>query len=80
MRDLPNLVIYVERKEGPILKDVRFWRLDAQKRLLESGRAREDRHSFDQANSVIKVLLRDGMPEAQSKTEPEDYRQQGDKT
>jgi lipopolysaccharide export system permease protein len=73
VRDFPNLVIYVEGKEGAILQDVWFWRLDNQQRVLESGRAREGALSFDEENAVLEVKLRDVVAVAQNENDPENY-------
>lgn len=73
VRDFPNLVIYVEGKDGPILRDVWFWRLDDEQRVLESGRANEGELTFDEENRVLEVMLRGVSAEAQNERDPENY-------
>lgn len=73
VRDFPNLVIYAEGKEGTVLQDVWFWRLDDEQRVLEFGRAQEGELSFDEENSMLEVMLRDVSAEAQNENDPENY-------
>lgn len=73
VRDFPNLVIYAEGKEGAVLQDVWFWRLDKEQRVLESGRAREGELFFDEENAVLEVMLREVSAEARNENDPENY-------
>lgn len=73
VRDFPNIVLYVDEKEGPMLRDVWFWRLDKQNRVREFGRAREGELFFDEENSSLEVVLRDVGAEARNEKDPENY-------
>ena len=73
MRDFPNIVLYVEEKEGAILRDVWFWRLDKQDRVREFGRAKSGELRFDEENAALEVVLKDVTAEARNDKDPEDY-------
>ena len=73
VRDFPNIVLYVDEKEGPVLRDVWFWRLDKQNRVREFGRAREGELFFDEENASLEVVLRQVAAEARNDKDPENY-------
>lgn len=73
VRDFPNVVLYVDEKEGPVLRDVWFWRLDKQNRVRELGRAKEGELFFDEENAALEVILRGVAAEARNDKDPEDY-------
>jgi len=73
VRDFPNIVLYVDEKEGAVLRDVWFWRLDKQDRVREFGRAAEGALFFDEENSSLEVVLRNVTAEARNDKDPENY-------
>ncbi|MCF3648384.1 LptF/LptG family permease [Synoicihabitans lomoniglobus] len=73
VRDFPNLVLYVDEKEGAQLRDVWFWRLDKESRVREFGRAGAGEVSFDEEAGALQLVLRDVVAEARSDKDPEDY-------
>lgn len=73
VRDFPNVVLYVDEKDGAVLRDVWFWRLDRQDRVREFGRAAEGELFFDEENSSLEVVLRNVAAEARDEKDPENY-------
>jgi len=73
VREFPGVVIYVEEKEGAVLRDIWFWRLDDENRVQESGRAKSGEVRFDQVTAALEVTLRDVMAEARNDVDPEDF-------
>jgi lipopolysaccharide export system permease protein len=73
VRDFPGVVVYVEEKEDAQLRDIWFWRLDDENRVLESGRARSGEVSFNEAAAALEVTLRDVTAEARNDADPEDF-------
>ena len=73
VRDFPNIVLYVDEKEGAVLRDVWFWRLDKENRVREFGRAQSGELHFDEENASLDVVLRGVSAEARNEKDPEDY-------
>jgi len=73
VRDFPNVVVYVEDKEGAELRDIWFWRMDDEDRVVESGRAASGLVEFDEAAAALSVTLRDVIAEARNDEDPEDF-------
>lgn len=73
VRDFPNVVVYVEEKQGAELQDIWFWRLDDESRVLESGRAKSGRVEFDEDAAALKVTLREVTAEARNDVDPENF-------
>ncbi len=73
VRDFSNMVVYVEEKEGSELKDIWFWRLDDEDRVVESGRAESGEVTFSETDAVLSVVLREVSIEARRDEDPEDF-------
>jgi lipopolysaccharide export system permease protein len=73
VRDFPNIVLYVDEKEGAILRDVWFWRLDKEDRVREFGRAQSGELHFDEENASLEIVLRGVSAEARNEKDPEDF-------
>lgn len=73
VRDFPNIVLYVEEKDGAELRDVWFWRLDRANRVSEFGRATAGSVRFDDETGSLKVELRGVVAEARNQQDPENY-------
>jgi len=73
VRDFPNVIVYVEEKAGAKLKDIWFWRMDDEDRVVESGRAAAGEVSFDERSATLSVVLRDVIAEARNADDPEDF-------
>lgn len=73
VRDFPNIVVYVEEKEGAELRDIWFWRLDDESRVIESGRAESGEVTFDEESAALTVTLREITAAARNEKDPEDY-------
>lgn len=75
IREFPNCVIYVYEKKGDELRDVWFWQLDREHRVIRFLRAESGHLDLDDANNQILVTLKRAWEEDREKT-PEDYRPQ----
>lgn len=64
VRDFPNLVLFLEEKNGAQLHDIWFWRLDKESRVREFGRAAAAEVSFDENEGELNLILRDVVAEA----------------
>jgi lipopolysaccharide export system permease protein len=73
VRDFPNMVVYVEEKDGAELKDIWFWRLDDENRVVESGRAKSGEVTFDETAAALSVVMREVSAEARTEKDPEDF-------
>ena len=73
IREFPRVVLFVEEKVDNELRDVWFWRLDAQDRVREFGRAKSGEAFFDQETSTLNVTLREVSAEARDDRDPENY-------
>jgi lipopolysaccharide export system permease protein len=72
IRDFPGLVIYVGEKRADMLKDIWIWKLDKQKRVVNSGRAATGWIRFDAVNRKLSVSLDHAQGEVHDKLDPED--------
>ncbi len=73
VRDFPQVVFYVEEKEGNQLRDIWFWRLDEEERVREFGRAAAGEVHFDDEEGALHVVLRDTAGEVRGLKDPEDF-------
>ena len=73
IRDFPGHVLYVREKDGPVLRDIWVWELDAQSRVKRLVRAESGRITYDdKTNSLISTLLQVKAEERDSEN-PEDF-------
>jgi lipopolysaccharide export system permease protein len=73
IRDFPGHVLYVREKEGPVLRDIWLWELDAQSRVKRLVRAESGRLDYDDAtNSLVSTLLQ-VKAEERDADNPEDF-------
>ncbi len=72
IRDFPDRIIYVGDKQGDLLKDIWFWDLDKQKRVINSGRAATGWIRFDEANSKLVLSLDYLQADTHDRKDPED--------
>ncbi len=73
IRDFSRRVLYVGAKDGPVLRDIWLWELDAQSRVRRLLRAEAGRIDYDEAtNSLIPTLVGVKIEERDPET-PEDF-------
>jgi lipopolysaccharide export system permease protein len=72
IRDFPGLIVYVGEKQGDLLKDIWVWKLDKQKRVINSGRAATGWIRFDAASRKLFIILDHAQGEVHDKLDPED--------
>jgi len=72
IRDFPGVVVYVGEKQGDLLKDIWFWKLDKQKRVINSGRAAHGWIRFDEAQGRLSITLDQAQGESRDLKDPED--------
>lgn len=68
----PGMVVYVGEKRGDLLKDIWIWKLDKQKRVINSGRAATGWVRFDAESRKLYVMLDDVQGQVHDKLDPED--------
>ena len=57
IREFKGCVIYVGAKEGTVLRDVWFWKLDDRQRMVQLVRATSGRIDFDEATNELVAVL-----------------------
>jgi lipopolysaccharide export system permease protein len=72
IRDFPGLIIYVGEKQHDLLKDIRIWELDKQKRVVKSGRATAGWIRFEEEKSKLVLSLDYLQAEVHDRQDPED--------
>lgn len=73
IRDFPGVVVYAGEKDGGELTDVWFWSLDREKRVTEFMHARSGRVDYDEAENVLKVMLRGTLTDQRNPKDPEKF-------
>ncbi|MDD3180280.1 MAG: LptF/LptG family permease [Opitutaceae bacterium] len=72
IRDFPGTIVYVNDKQGALLKDVWIWKLDRQKRVRTLVHAQSGRIDYDEANNRLLVTLRRFTSQEFDHKNPED--------
>ena len=73
IRDFKGCVIYVREKEGPLLRDIWLWELDAQSRVRRFVHAASGRLDFDEATNSLVPTLNLVKAEERDAENPEDF-------
>jgi lipopolysaccharide export system permease protein len=73
IRDFPGNVIYVGSKEGPVVRDIWVWQLDAQSRAIRFIRAESGRVDFDEATNSFIVPLHHATIEDYDRRAPDNF-------
>jgi lipopolysaccharide export system permease protein len=73
IRDFPGNVIYVGSKEGPVVRDIWVWQLDAQSRAIRFIRAESGRVDFDEATNSFIVPLHHATIEDYDRKAPDNF-------
>lgn len=72
IREFSGIVVYVGEKEGPILRDIWVWKLDKERRVVESGRAESGRIDYDEATNELILVGINAKAEKRDAENPED--------
>jgi lipopolysaccharide export system permease protein len=73
IRDFSGRVLYVGEKEGPVLRDIWIWELDAQSRVRRLVRAESGRLDYDEATNTLIPTLYRAKAEERDADNPEDF-------
>ncbi|MDB6127853.1 MAG: permease YjgP/YjgQ family protein [Verrucomicrobia bacterium] len=73
IRSFSNCVIYVNQKEGSVMKDVWLWKLDADKRVKTLIHAESGYVEYDEANYELIVTLTQARVENRDEKNPESF-------
>lgn len=73
IRNFSNCVIYVNEKEGSLMKDVWLWKLDDQKRVKTLIHAESGTIDYDEATNELIVTLTQARVENRNEKDPESF-------
>lgn len=73
IRDFPGYVVYVNEKQGGLMKDFWLWELDSDRRVKRLIRAEAGRFDYDDANNALILTLIHAQVETRSAANPEDF-------
>ncbi|MBL9203224.1 MAG: LptF/LptG family permease [Opitutaceae bacterium] len=73
IRDFPGHVLYVREKDGPELRDLWLWELDAQSRVKRLVRAESGHIAYDEAANTLVPTLHLVKAEERDAENPEDF-------
>ena len=73
IRNFRNLVLYVDEKDGPLLRDVWIWQLDDAGRAVQLLHAAEARVSYLSDTNELVVTFNRALLEMRDKENPEDF-------
>ena len=73
IRDFRGCVVYVGEKEGLVLRDIWFWRLDDQRRVTSFDRAETGRIEFDEESNTLRLTLTKARVETRDEDQPENF-------
>jgi lipopolysaccharide export system permease protein len=73
IRDFRGCVVYVGDKQGAVLRDIWFWRLDDQRRVISFERAETGRVDFDETTNMLRLTLTRAQAETRNEDNPEDF-------
>lgn len=73
VRDFRNCVVYVNEAQGDELRDVWFWQLDREQRVVRFLRAESGKLSLDEAKNELVFTLNRAWEEDRDPAKPEDF-------
>ncbi len=73
IRNFPNCVIYVNQKEGAVMRDVWLWKLDDQKRVQTVIHAESGHIDYDESTYELIVTLIQARVENRAERNPESF-------
>jgi lipopolysaccharide export system permease protein len=75
IREFPGVVVYVGSKNGPDLRDVWFWQLDGEKRVIRFVHAESGRVDYDEATNEFVIPVSNAHVEDYDRKAPDDFTQ-----
>jgi lipopolysaccharide export system permease protein len=75
IREFPGVVVYVGSKNGPDLRDVWFWQLDSEKRVVRFVHAESGRVDYDEATNEFVIPVSNAHVEDYDRKAPDDFTQ-----
>ena len=73
IRDFPGYVVYVNEKQGGLMKDFWLWELDADRRVKRLVRAAAGRFDYDEADNALILTLVHAQVETRDAVNPENF-------
>ncbi|HVU25372.1 MAG TPA: LptF/LptG family permease [Opitutus sp.] len=73
IRDFPGRVVYVGEKQGGQLRDIWYWELDNQRRVVRTLRAESGHIDYDETKNEFILTLSHVTAEARDDKDPEDF-------
>jgi lipopolysaccharide export system permease protein len=73
IREFPGVVVYVGSKDGPNLRDIWFWQLDAERRVVRFVHAESGRVDYDEATNEFVIPVSNAHVEDYDRKAPEDF-------
>ena len=73
IKKFPQAVVYVNEKQGTVLKDVWIWQLDDQKRVKAFAHAISGHIDYVQSENKLVIKLEDAVVEKRDNKDPEDF-------
>lgn len=73
IRDFPGYVVYVNEKEGGLLRDFWLWELDRDRRVERVVRAESGRFDYDEEKNELILTLTHAQIENRNEDAPEDF-------
>jgi len=73
IRDFPGYVVYVNEKQGGVMKDFWLWELDSDRRVKRLVRAASGRFDYDETDNSLVLTLTHAQVETRADRTPEDF-------
>lgn len=73
IRDFKGCVIYVSSREGNVIRDIWFWRLDGQGRVTSMERSALGTVDYEEESNSIRLVLTPAQYETRNEENPEDF-------
>lgn len=75
IREFPGVVVYVGSKDGPDLRDIWYWQLDGEKRVVRFVHAESGRVDYDEATNEFVIPVSKAHVEDYDRKAPDDFTQ-----
>jgi lipopolysaccharide export system permease protein len=73
IREFPGVVVYVNERDGTVLRDFWVWQIDDQARVRMFARADEGVFDYDPESNTLVLTLRNVVMETRDDDDPEDF-------
>ncbi|WP_232766974.1 LptF/LptG family permease [Geminisphaera colitermitum] len=73
LREFPNAVVYVDEKDGTVLRDLWVWELDRDKRVVRAHHAQEGELAYNEESHKLVLKVREGTTELRDRDDPEAF-------